>query len=235
MSLAGCRTVINPLSPQNSLSGRSGGAWRGLSNLPPVTPRCRPDFRASPQPYSTPPKLWGEPMELWVSGRAPPGPVSRLLSQVKTQLQAQTVAAMAVGHQHHHQVGAVTPQSSLGRMGSRAGRGCPVTCCLLPAERSGGLGDHLATARPGRTMAGCGWGRAQGHGRLSRAAGHLCLCQGLGAEATGKERGTPVPTPRHPEVRAICLPSPCLRPHHTLTSPVRPPPREAKGEVTDGP
>ncbi|XP_042113367.1 solute carrier family 25 member 34 isoform X2 [Ovis aries] len=32
-----------------------------------------------------------------------PGPVSPLHAQVKTQLQAQTVAAMAVGHQHHHQ------------------------------------------------------------------------------------------------------------------------------------
>lgn len=38
-------------------------------------------------------------------------PLSPLLSQVKTQLQAQTVAAMAVGHQHHHQVGLSFPRA----------------------------------------------------------------------------------------------------------------------------
>lgn len=81
-----------------------------------------------------------------------------------------------------------------------AGRGCPVTRCLLPTECFGCLGDHLAAAGPGRAMAGRGWGRAQGHGRLSRPAGHLCLCQGLGAEATGEEPGTPVPTLRHDRI-----------------------------------
>lgn len=125
-----------------------------------------------------------------------PGPVSPLLSQVKTQLQAQTVAAMAVGHQHPHQVGTVTPRGFpgwAGWMGPWAGRGRPVTLCPLPAERPGCPGDHLAAAGPGGAVAGCGWGRAPGHGGLGCSAGHLRLRQGLGAGATGKERGTPAP------------------------------------------
>ncbi|XP_029083805.1 solute carrier family 25 member 34 isoform X1 [Monodon monoceros] len=111
---------------------------------------------------------------------------------VKTQLQAQTVAAMAVGHQHPHQVGTVTPRGFpgwVGWMGPWAGRGRPVTLCPLPAERPGCLGDHLAAAGPGGAVAGCGWGRAPGHGRLGCSAGHLRLRQGLGAGATVAPRG----------------------------------------------
>ena len=129
-----------------------------------------------------------------------PGPVSPLHAQVKTQLQAQTVAAMAVGHQHHHQVGTVSPESSpswAGWTGSWTGTGCPLTPCPLPTEPLGRLGDHLAAAGPGRAVAGRGWGRAPGHGWLCRSAGHLCLCQGLGAGATGEALGTPVPASKH--------------------------------------
>lgn len=195
-----------PLSPQNSLSSGSRQARRRSSDLPQVTLRCRPRPTSEPPPqrYSPRPLSCGcGPLGSGCRGTARPVPLSHLLSQVKTQLQAQTVAAMAVGHQHHHQVGTVTPQSRLdwvGWMGSWAGRGCAVTQCLLPTECSGCLGDHLAAAGPGGAMAGRGRGCAQSHGRLSRAAGHLCLCQGLGAGATGEEPGTPVPTRRHDKV-----------------------------------
>ena len=127
------------------------------------------------------------------------GPLAPLPSQVKTQLQAQTVAAMAVGHQHHHQVGTTSPQSSLswagwvGWTGSWTGSGCPVTPCPLPTEPPGCLGDHLAAAGPGRAVAGRRGCRAPGHGRLGRSAGYLCLCQGLGAGATGEDLGAPMP------------------------------------------
>lgn len=103
--------------------------------------------------------------------------------------------------------GTVTPQSSLGWVGSWAGRGCPVTLCPLPTERPGRHGDHLAAAGPGRSVAGCGRGCAPSHGWLSCPAGHLRLCQGLGAGATGERPGTQ--TPRSEE--ATCLLSPSCR------------------------
>lgn len=117
-------------------------------------------------------------------------PPSPLLSQVKTQLQAQTVAEMAVGHQHHHQVGLSLPRAPWAGWAPGRARGCPVTLCPLPTERPGRHGDHLAAAGPGRSVAGCGRGCAPSHGWLSCPAGHLRLCQGLGAGATGEGPGT---------------------------------------------
>lgn len=93
--------------------------------------------------------------------------------------------------------GIVTSQGSSGWAGSWAGRGCAVTLCLLPTEHPGRHGDHLAAARPGRAVEGCGWGCAPSHGRLSCPAGHLRLCQGLGAGATGEGPGAPAPTQKH--------------------------------------
>lgn len=118
--------------------------------MPQVPRRCRPWPAPDPhpQPYSTRllscmcglPEVWGSghregrpqggrhTARLGSLKAESPGPLSSLLSQVKTQLQAQTVAAMAVGHQHHHQVGTVTTQRSLGWvgwMGSWAGQGLP--------------------------------------------------------------------------------------------------------------
>ena len=216
-----------------------------------VTARCRPKPTPEPhpQPYSTPPTK----LQVWAQGgvgvrarggvpstrtacpgssKVPsPGPVSPLLSQVKTQLQAQTVAAMAVGHQHPHQVGTVTPRSFpgwVGWMGPWAGRGRPVTLCPLPAERPGCLGDHLAAAGPGGAVAGCGWGRAPGHGRLGCSAGHLRLRQGLGAGATGEELP---PTPRSTRASGLLSPSlsgPLSRLHISSWTPRR----EAQGLVT---
>nr|XP_025712972.1 solute carrier family 25 member 34 isoform X1 [Callorhinus ursinus] len=68
--------------------------------------KCRPRLTSdpSPQPCSPRPLSWGcGLLEAWTSGYSSSSPPSHPLSQVKTQLQAQTVAAMAVGHQHHHQ------------------------------------------------------------------------------------------------------------------------------------
>lgn len=93
--------------------------------------------------------------------------------------------------------GTVTPQGSSGWAGSWAGRRCAVTLCLLPAEHPGRHGDHLAAAGPGRAVEGRGRGCAPSHGRLSCPAGHLRLCQGLGAGATGEGPGAPAPTQKH--------------------------------------
>lgn len=192
------------------------------------------DFRASPPTLShTPPQLRG-----WARGALDVGARSSRPSLTSAVTGQNTAAGPDGGRdgcgapapspgRNRHSPELPGPDGLLGR------QGLPMTRRLLPAECSGGLGDHLAAARPGRTMAGRGWGRAQGHGRLRGPAGHLCLCQGLGAEATGEEPGTPVPTHRHPKVRAVRLLSPPLGPHHSLTSPAGPPPREANGEVTD--
>ncbi|XP_063487925.1 solute carrier family 25 member 34 isoform X2 [Symphalangus syndactylus] len=62
----------------------------------------------------------------------------------------------------------------------RDGRGTPAQSPDCP----GCLGDHLAAARAVGAVAGRWWGCAPSHGGLSCPAGHLRLCQGLGAEAT---------------------------------------------------
>lgn len=133
--------------------------------------------------------------------------------------------------------GTVTPQSSLGWVGSWAGRGCPLTLCPLPAEHPGCRGDHLAAAGPGRAVAGCGWSCAPSHGGLRCPAGHLRFCQGLGAGATGEGLGPPVPT--HTDTLegggppGSFLPI-YLGPNHTLIPPAGPPHRESQGVGTDG-
>ncbi|XP_073651709.1 solute carrier family 25 member 34 isoform X1 [Tursiops truncatus] len=75
--------------------------------------------------------------------------------------------------------------AAAGSDGGRDGCGTPAPS----PERPGCLGDHLAAAGPGGAVAGCGWGRATGHGGLGCSAGHLRLRQGLGAGATVAPRG----------------------------------------------
>uniref|UniRef100_A0A452V8X3 Solute carrier family 25 member 34 n=1 Tax=Ursus maritimus TaxID=29073 RepID=A0A452V8X3_URSMA len=101
-------------SQGGSGTGWGGAGWvgpcpghprPGLKSAPgPTAPEPRPTSEPPPQRYSPRPLSCGcGPLGSGCRGTARPVPLSHLLSQVKTQLQAQTVAAMAVGHQHHHQ------------------------------------------------------------------------------------------------------------------------------------
>lgn len=113
---------------------------------------------------------------------------SALNLQVKTQLQAQTVATMAVGHQHQHQVRYLPRDPGLQVVQAQWLSSDPYHLLLAGCPEC--PGDHLAPTGHAGAVAGCGWGCAPSHSRFSCPAGHLYLCQGLGTGSTGKELGT---------------------------------------------